>query len=325
MGGLCIGSLLLPRCDLARTASAAPLCASSNSASRSAPSWCTSAFRWSVASTSPARSTECRACCCAAFIAAVCLLPPTILMGASLPAIVALDQVHAATASPGGACSTAATPSARSSAACWPASTCCASTTWRPPPTSRRRSTSRSRWRSFALAARTPAETSGARHGGPAPQPAPPRIARRWPVYVAIALSGATALGAEVVWTRLLGMLLAHRLCRSPIILAVFLIGLAIGSAIGSMLVRTRARAAGARLVPDAAHARHRVDRVDDRRRRCRTGRSIRCSTPTPGTRSNSIWCAACGRSCRQRSCGARVFRSRVAAVAAPRSTIRVA
>ncbi len=30
------------------------------------------------------------------FISAVCLLPPTILMGASLPAIVALDQVHAA-------------------------------------------------------------------------------------------------------------------------------------------------------------------------------------------------------------------------------------
>ena len=30
----------------------------------------------------------------------------------------------------------------------------------------------------------------------------------RWPIYLAIGLSGATALGAEVVWTRLLSMLL---------------------------------------------------------------------------------------------------------------------
>src|SRR5205823_8764927 len=29
-----------------------------------------------------------------------------------------------------------------------------------------------------------------------------------WPVYATIALSGASALGAEVVWTRLLGLML---------------------------------------------------------------------------------------------------------------------
>src|SRR5213078_3177902 len=51
-----------------------------------------------------------------------------------------------------------------------------------------------------------------------------------WAVYVAIALSGATALGAEVVWTRLLGMLLGLTVYIFSIILAVFLIGLAIGS-----------------------------------------------------------------------------------------------
>jgi spermidine synthase len=59
-----------------------------------------------------------------------------------------------------------------------------------------------------------------------------------WPVYLTIALSGATALGAEVVWTRLLGMLLLATVYVFSIILAVFLAGLAIGSAAGSALLR---------------------------------------------------------------------------------------
>src|SRR5215831_205740 len=58
------------------------------------------------------------------------------------------------------------------------------------------------------------------------------------PVYLAIALSGATALGAEVVWTRLMGMMLGATVYVFSIILAVFLIGLAIGSYGGSWLVR---------------------------------------------------------------------------------------
>src|SRR5207244_3910362 len=66
-----------------------------------------------------------------------------------------------------------------------------------------------------------------------------------WPVYLTIALSGATALGAEVVWTRLLGMLLLATVYVFSIILAVFLGGLAIGSAAGSALLR--------RLKPQAA------------------------------------------------------------------------
>jgi spermidine synthase len=60
----------------------------------------------------------------------------------------------------------------------------------------------------------------------------------RWPVYVTIALSGATALGAEVVWTRLMGMMLGATVYVFSIILAVFLIGLAIGSAGGAWLIR---------------------------------------------------------------------------------------
>jgi len=60
----------------------------------------------------------------------------------------------------------------------------------------------------------------------------------RWPVYAMIALSGATALGAEVVWTRLLSMLLLGTVYVFSIILAVFLMGLAIGSVAGSRLMR---------------------------------------------------------------------------------------
>jgi spermidine synthase len=59
----------------------------------------------------------------------------------------------------------------------------------------------------------------------------------RWPVYLAIGLSGATALGAEVVWTRLLSMLLLGTVYVFSIILAVFLIGLAIGGGAGSWLI----------------------------------------------------------------------------------------
>jgi spermidine synthase len=57
-------------------------------------------------------------------------------------------------------------------------------------------------------------------------------------VYIAIALSGLTALGAEVVWTRLLSLLLGATVYTFSIILAVFLIGLWAGSGLGSLLVR---------------------------------------------------------------------------------------
>jgi spermidine synthase len=60
----------------------------------------------------------------------------------------------------------------------------------------------------------------------------------RWTVYLAVALSGACALGAEVVWTRLMGMLLLATVYVFSIILAVFLVGLAIGGAGASWLIR---------------------------------------------------------------------------------------
>ena len=58
-------------------------------------------------------------------------------------------------------------------------------------------------------------------------------------VYVSIALSGFSALAGEVIWTRLLGLLFGATVYTFSIILAVFLIGLGIGSSVGSVLSRS--------------------------------------------------------------------------------------
>jgi spermidine synthase len=60
-----------------------------------------------------------------------------------------------------------------------------------------------------------------------------------WLVYLAIALSGASALGAEVVWTRLLSLLLGGTVYTFSLILAVFLVGLGIGSSVGAAIARS--------------------------------------------------------------------------------------
>jgi spermidine synthase len=57
-------------------------------------------------------------------------------------------------------------------------------------------------------------------------------------VYVAIVLSGLTALGAEVVWTRLLSLMFGATTYAFSIILGVFLAGLGFGSFAGSRLAR---------------------------------------------------------------------------------------
>jgi spermidine synthase len=57
-----------------------------------------------------------------------------------------------------------------------------------------------------------------------------------WAVYVAIGLSGMTALGAEVIWTRILSLLFGATTYTFSLILAVFLFGLGIGSSVGSAL-----------------------------------------------------------------------------------------
>ena len=96
---------------------------------------------------------------------------------------------------------------------------------------------------SYLLAGRTPAEAtitdSSDAAAPPAVAPEPAASASRWTVYVTIGLSGACALGAEVVWTRLMGMMLGATVYVFSIILAVFLIGLALGSSAGSWMLRS--------------------------------------------------------------------------------------
>jgi len=62
------------------------------------------------------------------------------------------------------------------------------------------------------------------------------------PTYVATALSGMTALGAEVIWTRILALLLGATVYTFSIIAASFLAGLGIGSSVGARLARTSKR-----------------------------------------------------------------------------------
>jgi spermidine synthase len=67
---------------------------------------------------------------------------------------------------------------------------------------------------------------------------------RRRMVYVAIAVSGLTGLGAEVVWTRQLSLSLGATVYTFSIILAVFLLGLGLGSGLGSLIARSSQRPA---------------------------------------------------------------------------------
>lgn len=172
------------------------------------------------------------------FVSAICLLPPTILMGASLPAIVrGIDSTPRGVswwsllygANLGGAIfgtllagfyllrvynmATATYVAAAINVAVAAIS--------------------------FALAGFEKAHESPASAGMSAEPPAVAADpAGHGSIYVAIALSGATALGAQVVWTRLMGMLLGSTTYVFSIILAVFLVGLAIGSAVAAGLVR---------------------------------------------------------------------------------------
>jgi spermidine synthase len=61
-------------------------------------------------------------------------------------------------------------------------------------------------------------------------------IKKDWPVYVTAMLSGATALAAEVLWTRHLSLFIGATVYGFALILSVFLIGLGLGSTFGSKL-----------------------------------------------------------------------------------------
>ncbi len=59
-----------------------------------------------------------------------------------------------------------------------------------------------------------------------------------WPVYVTIGISGMTALAAEILWARHLSLFVGATVYGFALILSVFLLGLGIGSSSGSALAR---------------------------------------------------------------------------------------
>ena len=92
------------------------------------------------------------------------------------------------------------------------------------------------------LARSTPRQAQSA---APAPARDKPRSKHRQPVrvdiraiYLVAGLSGLTSLGAQVVWTRLLTLLFGATVFAFAIILAVFLAGLGIGSALAAYLLK---------------------------------------------------------------------------------------
>lgn len=62
-------------------------------------------------------------------------------------------------------------------------------------------------------------------------------------VYIVIGMSGLCAMGAEVIWTRLLSLMLGATVYTFSIILAIFLTGLGIGSSAGAIMARKVQRA----------------------------------------------------------------------------------
>ncbi len=73
-----------------------------------------------------------------------------------------------------------------------------------------------------------------------------PKIAGKRAVFLTIAISGMCALGAEVIWTRLLAMMMGATVYTFSLILAVFLVGLGLGSTGGAILAREPERARNA-------------------------------------------------------------------------------
>lgn len=74
--------------------------------------------------------------------------------------------------------------------------------------------------------------------GGIGSQLPPASTSSKAILWSIIGLSGASALGCEVIWTRLLSLLMGGTVYTFSIILAVFLFGLGVGSSIGSLLAR---------------------------------------------------------------------------------------
>jgi spermidine synthase len=164
-------------------------------------------------------------------VAGICLLPPTVLMGASLPAIGRWVE-----STPAGVSWLGLFYGGNIAGAVFG---CLFAGFYLLRVTDMRVATSVAAAINIAVAIASFALRSGAEYS-PAEE-SEKKVNRQkeaWPVYVAIGLSGLCALGAEVVWTRLLALMLGATVYTFSIILAVFLIGLGIGSSGGSMWTR---------------------------------------------------------------------------------------
>ncbi|OFW18229.1 MAG: hypothetical protein A3F69_04135 [Acidobacteria bacterium RIFCSPLOWO2_12_FULL_66_10] len=167
-------------------------------------------------------------------VATICLLPPTVLMGATLPAMGRWLRANARGASQLGVLYSANTIGAV--AGCLLAGFYLlriydlATVTYVAAALN------------SALALISIGAAASVAHDRPdveePPVASPQQTVGAWTVYVAIGLSGLSALGAEVVWTRLLSLLLGPTVYSFSIILACLLTGLGIGSAGGAVLAR---------------------------------------------------------------------------------------
>ncbi len=170
-------------------------------------------------------------------VCAICLLPPTVLMGATLPALSRWLET-----TPNGVSRLGFLYGANTAGAVlgcllagfyllriydtWTATFVAAAING-----------------AIALVALLMARRSSYRESAAGPDPGLAlRAPQAWSVYVTIGLSGLCAMGAEVVWTRLLSLMLGGTVYTFSIILAVFLIGIGIGSSVGSLLARGRTR-----------------------------------------------------------------------------------
>ena len=239
-------------------------------------------------------------------VAAACLLPPTLLMGATLPALARRVEAPAGFLA------------------------------WLPLRREHRRGGVRMPARRFLFAARVrrgygDVRCRGDQRGGcrdrslrwrfrfrdRTAQERRPRTRRsallRTSVYLAIALSGLCALAAEAIWTRMLGLLLGASVYTLSIILAVFLTGLGIGSGMRAHCSAASSRARGWRWAGASCSlpARSPGPRTAWPHR-SPTGPSIRPSPRTSGSTFSSTSTARFGLCCRRRFCGARASRWRL-------------
>jgi len=107
----------------------------------------------------------------------------------------------------------------------------------------------------LALSWMTPARSDGRASALIPTEKDEPAARKDADVYAVIALSGFCAVAAETIWTRLLGLLLGGSVYTFAVILSVFLAGLGIGSAVGSVLARTVAQPRAALAVAQALAA----------------------------------------------------------------------